>query len=84
MNVNNDKNSTTAIDCTHLNDSSSKNANLKIRVHRDWGGNRIIKVTCNGETIESGQTKDFTATFNTIYFKDFLRNKYDINVFFHE
>lgn len=85
MNVNNDKNSTTQIDCTHLNDSSSKNAKLKIKVYReDWGGNRIIQVTCNGETKTSSQTKNFTANFTNIYFKDFLKNKYDVNVFFKE
>lgn len=83
MNVYNDKSSTTAIDCTYLNDSSSPDAVLKVRVYNtNWGGNRVITVTCNGVSKQSSQTKDFTAIFDTIYFKDFLRNKYDINVVF--
>lgn len=85
MNVNNDKSSTTAIDCTYLNDSSSPDAVLKVKVYNtNWGGKRVITVTCNGISKKSSQTKDFTATFDTIYFKEFLRNKYDINVFFKE
>lgn len=84
MNEYNNKSSTTAIDCTHLNDSSSKDAKLSVRVYNaNWIGNRYIKVTCNGKTVNSGQTKDFIADFD-IYFKDFLKNKYDVNVFFHE